>query len=73
MATGARAALGSGIHPQRSTRSSTPWQAVPAFPKRNPARDRRATALSELPLLQAAFPKTVLKTFSRNCVNSTEL
>ena len=43
------------------------------FPQTNVERDRRAPAMSERPLLQAAFPKTVLKTFSQNGVISTEL
>ena len=38
------------------------------FPIENLARERRATAVSELPLLQATLAKSVAKTFSRNGV-----
>lgn len=48
-------------------------RALSVFPITNPARERKATATSALPPLQAVFPKTVPKTISRQGVISTEL
>ena len=48
-------------------------EARSTFLKRTPARERRTAVTSDLLPLQAAFPKTVPKTFSRNDVISTEL
>jgi hypothetical protein len=79
MATGAPAVLGSGVHPRLAEAfhircaAATGRRGSSPFPKRKPGRDRRATAMSELPSSRASFPKTVPRTFSRNGVISTEL